>query len=284
MCQNKEKYSIARMAKVLEVSESGYYKWIAALNAPLSNKEAEDIELAEEIHKLFVGSKGSFGARKITQLLNEERSNPVNHKRVERLMSEYGWFSKTHKKYICTTDSNHSEAIAENLLDRNFVATQPNEKMVSDTTVVKTKQGSLYVAGIMDLYGRLPVGLAMSKRNNKELVMDALKDMIARGGGVPGCIIHSDRGSTYSSEDYRKLLSDYDLICSMSKKGDCWDNAPMESFWGKMKTEWLKTVYDTIEEAKRDIYEYVWDFYPRKRPHASNGYMTPIQYYEQVSI
>lgn len=284
MYENKEMYSIARMAKVLEVSESGYYKWIAALNAPISDKELEDIELAEEIHKIFVESHGSFGSRKITQRLNEKRSKTVNHKRVERLMSEYGLFSKTHKKYICTTDSKHSNAIADNLLARNFDATKPNEKMVSDTTVVSTKQGNLYVAGILDLYGRLPVGLAMSKRNDKELVIEALKDMLARGCGSPGCIMHSDRGSTYSSEDYRKLLSKHDLLCSMSKKGDCWDNAPMESFWGKMKSEWLKKTYATMDEAKRDIYEYVWNFYPRKRPHASNGYMTPIQYYEQVSI
>ena len=255
MRENKSVFTIARMAKVLEVSESGYYKWIASLNAPLRSKEAEDISIAEEIHQIFVHSKGSFGSRKITKLLNENRLIPVNHKRVERLMAENCLFSKTYRKYICTTDSNHTESIADNLLKRDFSASEPNIKMVSDTTVVKTKQGNLYVAGILDLYGRLPVGLAMGKYNDRHLVMGALQDMLARGCGKSGCIIHSDRGSTYAS---------------------------MESFWGKMKAEWLKDKYDTIEEAKRDIYEYVWHFYPRQRPHASIGYMTPAQYYEQM--
>lgn len=282
MHENRNDFSIARMAKSLGVSESGYYKWVAKLNAPLSSKDIEDITIAEEIHDIYVRSRGSYGSRKVTRILNQNRQTPVNHKRVERLMAEYCLFSKTHKKYICTTDSKHTETIADNLIDRDFTASEPNEKMVSDTTVVATKQGNLYVAGILDLYGRLPVGLAMSKHNDRHLVIAALKDMLIRGCGSAGCILHSDRGSTYASEDYRKLISKNELLCSMSKKGDCWDNAPMESFWGKMKSEWLKDKYETIEEAKRDIYEYVWHFYPRERPHESNNYMTPIQFYEQV--
>lgn len=282
MHENKNDFSIARMAKTLGVSESGYYKWLAKLNAPLSNKDIEDIAIAEEIHDIYVRSRGSYGSRKVTRILNQNRQTPVNHKRVERLMAEHCLFSKTHKKYICTTDSRETEVIADNLIDRDFTASEPNEKMVSDTTVVTTKQGNLYVAGILDLYGRMPVGLAMSKHNDRHLVIAALKDMLFRGCGSAGCILHSDRGSTYASEDYRKLISKNELLCSMSKKGDCWDNAPMESFWGKMKSEWLNDKYETIEEAKRDIYEYVWHFYPRERPHESNGYMTPIQFYEQV--
>lgn len=282
MREHRKEFPIARMAKVLGVSESGYYKWAASLNSPLSTKEQEDVAITEEIHRIFVNSKGSFGSRKITKILNENRLNPVNHKRVERLMSEHCMFSKTHKQYICTTDSNHTEPIADNLLKRNFTATKPNEKMVSDTTVVKTKQGNIYVAAILDLYGRIPIGLSMSKYNDRYLVMAAFEDMIARGCGTEGCILHSDRGSTYASEEYRKLITRHGLICSMSRKGDCWDNAPMESFWGKMKAEWLDKKYDTIEEAKRDIYEYVWNFYPRERPHASIKYMTPEQYYGQA--
>ena len=127
----------------------------------------------------------------------------------------------------------------------------------------------------------MPVGLAMGLKNDRLLTMDALNDMVSRGHGGEGCIMHSDRGSTYASKDYRKLLSKNGLLCSMSAKGDCWDNAPMESFWGKMQSEWLKKKYDTIAEAKRDIYEYVWHFYPRERPHAANGYLTPLEYYER---
>ena len=139
--------------------------------------------------------------------------------------------------------------------------------MVSDTTVVETGEGDLYAAAILDLYGRMPVGLAMGRRNNRFLVMDAFKDMLFRGCVFPGCILHSDRGSTYASYDYRRLIDRYGYLCSMSRKGDCWDNAPMECFWGKMKEEWLKEKYDTIAEAKHDIYEYFWSFYPNERPH-----------------
>ena len=279
MFENRDEFSISRMAKVLNASESGYYKWLARLQSSPSRKELEDIELAKEIAEIFRHSRGSYGSRKVTKKLNIGREKKVNHKRIERLMSEYGLFSKVCKKYRCTTDSDHDEAIADNLLDRNFSANMPNEKMVSDTTVVATKQGDVYAAGIIDLFGRMPVGLAMSCKNDSKLVIAALKDMTSRGLGAPGCILHSDRGSTYASKAYRILLSKSDLLCSMSRKGDCWDNAPMESFWGKMKSEWLKPKYDTIEEAKRDIYEYVWHFYPRERPHATNGYLTPLEYY-----
>lgn len=284
MHDHEKQFSIARMAKVLKVSQSGYYKWKKRRGTPPSRKELEDIELTREIYEVFRKSRGSYGVRKVTRIINRNRTNAVNHKRVERLMNENGLFSKTHKKYICTTDSDHDEAIADNLINRDFSAGKPNEKMVSDTTVVSTEQGELYIAGILDLYGRIPVGLAMSRHNDRYLVIAALKDMLIRGCGSEGCILHSDRGSTYASGDYRKLISKNGLICSMSRKGDCWDNAPMESFWGKMKTEWLKEKYDTIEEAKRDIYEYVWHFYPRERPHESNNYLTPVEYYFKSAI
>jgi len=284
MYEHKEMFSIARMAKVLNVSESGYYKWQLKKEGVLSEKELADHALTTEIREIFMQSRGSYGCRKVTKVLNSNKKEPINHKRVERLMNENGLFSRTCKKYINTTDSKHAESIADNLIDRKFDASSPNEKMVSDTTVVSTKQGNIYVAGILDLYGRMPVGLAMSRHNDKHLVIEAFKDMLYRGCGTAGCILHSDRGSTYASADYRKLISNHEMICSMSKKGDCWDNAPMESFWGKMKSEWLADKYDTIEAAKRDIYEYVWRFYPKERPHASNGYMTPAQYYEQSRI
>lgn len=266
------------MAKVLGASESGYYKWLNRMLAPPSKKELEDIELAHEISEIFRRSRGSYGSRKITNIVNRGRKTAVNHKRVERLMGEYGLFSKTKKLYRNTTDSEHAEAIADNLLDRDFTADAPNTKMVSDTTVVATKEGNLYVAGILDLYGRVPVGLSMSSKNDCTLVSTAFSDMISRGLGAPGCILHSDRGVTYCSKEYRKLMDSHEFLCSMSRKGNCWDNAPMESFWGKLKAEWLLPLYDTRAEARRDIYEYVWHFYPRERPHASNGYLTPAEY------
>lgn len=279
--EHRVEHSIVRMAKVLKVSESGYYKWLNRQDAPLTEKEKEDIEITEEIYEIYRSSRGSFGSRKVTAILNRNRQTPVNHKRVERIMQECTLFSKTSKRYVCTTDSNHDEATADNLISRNFTADRPGSKMLSDTTVIKTDEGNLYVAGILDLYGDMPVGMAMSTRNDSKLVMDAFNDMIIRGCGKAGCILHSDRGSTYCSKEYRKLMSNHDFICSMSRKGDCWDNAPMESFWGKMKSEWLNTKYRTLREAKRDVYEYVWHFYPRERPHETFNYMTPVEYYRQ---
>lgn len=282
MYLHRYEHGIARMAKVLEVSESGYYKWMKKLNGPLTEKEMEDLELTREIYDIFKKYHGIFGARKITVLLNKGRKESVNHKRVERIMSENMLYAKTSKRYVKTTDSDHDEPIADNLVARDFLANAPDQKFLSDTTVVATDKGYLYVAVILDLYGRIPVGLAMSTRNDKHLVMDALEDMLIRGRGGKDAWIHSDRGSTYCSEAYRNMLIANGLICSMSRKGDCWDNAPMESFWGKMKTEWMQKKYATIEAAKRDIYEYVWSFYPKQRPHASLGYLTPVEYCNQA--
>jgi len=279
MYTHKKEFRIDRMAKVLRVSQSGYYKWVLKINAPMTEKEQQDEELKKQIFILFRQSRGSYGSRKITSLINEGRETPVNHKRVERIMRENDLFSKTKKAFLCLTDSDHDRPVAENLLDRNFEADKPNRKMVSDTTVVVTGTGKLYVAGILDLCGRMPVGLSFSKWNDRFLVMEAFKDALAKGCGGKGCLLHSDRGSTYCSDDYQKLLRDHGFICSMSRKGDCWDNAPMESFWGKMKTEWLQPRYATREEAMRDIYEYVWTFYARQRPHEANQYMTPYEYY-----
>lgn len=282
MFANKEEFSISRMAKVLNVSESGYYKWVIRMNTAPGKREKENTELKELIYGIFQHSRGSFGSRKVTHKLNAIWKRPVNHKRVERIMRENYLFSKVSKKYVVTTDSNHDNMIAENLIARAFDAQAPSEKMVSDTTVVQTKEGNLYVAGIIDLYGRMPVGLAMSIHNDKYLVIEALEDMILRGCGKEGCIMHSDQGATYTSADYRKRLSKYGFLCSMSHKGDCWDNAPMECFWGKMKSEWLKTNYTTRQEAARDINEYVWSFYPYERPHEANGYLTPVEIYRRV--
>lgn len=282
MYENRKAFSIARMAQVLTVSESGYYKWICRTTKEPDEKARVEHVLTLQITELFQRSRGSFGSRKITKKVNEGSKEPINHKRIERIMRENGLFSKTRKTYLHTTDSNHDQRIADNLIDRDFTASGPNEKLVSDTTLVATKQGDLYVAGILDLYGRLPVGLAMSRRNDRQLVKSALEDMLIRGCGAEGCILHSDRGATYASKEYRILLSNHGFLCSMSRKGNCWDNAPMESFWGKLKSEWLKESYDTMEEAARDIYEYVWHFYPRERPHASMGYLVPAVFYDQA--
>lgn len=281
MYHYRDEHRIAMMARVLGVSESGYYSWLVRKRAGASAKEQADNLLKNKIRRIFHESGQSFGSRKVTHILNLESEEPINHKRVERLMREEGLFSRTHKTYVVTTNSDHQYPLAPDLLKRDFHTTGPGQKTVSDTTYIRTDPGTLYVAVILDLYGRIPIGLAMSTRNNQELVIEALEDAVIRGHAKAGCIAHMDRGSTYASHAYQEKLQKYGFICSMSRKGDCWDNAPMESFWGKLKTEFLKKRYSTIEEAKRAVYEYVWYFYPHCRPHASLGYLTPEQYCKQ---
>lgn len=240
MYRFKHEHTLSRMAKVLKVSESGYFKWVKRQNTH-TLRDIENIELEAEIINIFLESNAVFGARKITHKLNEERSvdEKINHKRVERIMKEKGIHSRVKKKYIITTDSKNTTSPADNLLDRNFEVKAPGKKLVSDTTYVATAQGTLYVAVILDLYGRMPLRLAMSTKNDRHLVIDCFKDVIQRHELSDGCILHSDRGSTYASDDYQTLLEANNVICSMSKKSDCWDNAPMESFFGKQKKEWL---------------------------------------------
>lgn len=161
MREHKHEHSIARMARVLKVSESGYYKWRRRVDGPLTEKEKEDLKITKEIYDIYRASRGSYGSRKVTVILNKGRKKRVNHKRVERIMQECALFSRTCRRFVCTTDSDHDEPIADNLIDRDFSVDAPDKKMVSDTTVIATEQGDLYVAGILDLYGRLPVGLAM---------------------------------------------------------------------------------------------------------------------------
>lgn len=278
MWKHRDEYSIARMAKVLGVSESGYYRW---LSRKPSKRAEEDLVLIEEIAEIFYASHRVFGSRKITSIMRS-RGRLINHKRVERLMSEYCMKSRVCKQYNSFTEPGDGNNIKDNLLKRDFSVTGPDQKMVSDTTGIRTKEGWLYVAGILDLCGRIPVGMATGPRNDTELVSTAFRDMRRRGHGGNGCILHSDRGSTYSSGEYQQLISSSDMLSSMSRKGDCWDNAPMESFWGKMKLEFVDKTYNTLDEARAAVYEYVWSFYTNLRPHAANGYLTPAEYYKQA--
>ena len=158
--------------------------------------------------------------------------------------------------------------------------------MVSDTTYIYTEEGWLYLAAIMDLHGRKIVGMAICEKNDHNLVVAALEDAKDRIGKkhLEGCILHSDRGSTYASNEYVKKIKEYKMIGSMSRSGNCWDNAPMESFWGRMKVEWLNTCYKSKEEAIRDVYEYIWAYYNRARLHSTNEYATPEEYYSKRQL
>jgi putative transposase len=210
------------------------------------------------------------GAKKIAKALS------VDKKTVGKIMKENGWKSKVCKKYKATTNSNHNLPVAENVLNREFAAGCPNQKWVSDITYVWTEEGWLYLAGALDLYDHNVVGWSMGERMTKELVINCLKMAKTRRGNPKGVLAHSDRGSQYCSKDYQKELAKDGFVCSMSRKGNCWDNAPMESFWGKLKQEWLNgKSFKTREEAKRAIFWYIEVYHKNYRLHESNGYKTP---------
>jgi putative transposase len=279
MEQNRSRYRIAKMAQWLQVSKSGYYAW-RKRNPSL--REQENSRLLEEIKRIHEESRHIYGSKKIGKLLNQKSDKPINHKRIERIMKENGIKSKTHRKYKATTNSRHGLPVAKNVLDRDFKADKPGQKMVSDITYIPTDEGWLYLAGIMDLCGDKMVGISMNGRMTKDLVIAALKDAVNHTECTEGCILHSDRGSQYCSLDYQALAGKHGFISSMSRKGNCWDNAPMESFWGKLKQEWLNEQhFRTREEAKSAVFEYIWIFYNRKRIHEANGYQTPEEYYNR---
>ena len=265
---------------MLGISRSAYYAWD---KRPESKRSKRRKELTEQIRQEFFGNHRIPGATKIAKALSTA-GKPVGRRSVAGIMRENGWKSKVVKKYKATTNSNHNLPIAENILNRAFTAERSNQKWVSDITYVPTDEGWLYVAGILDLYGREVVGWAMGERMTKELVIDCLKQAKTRRCNPQGVLLHSDRGSQYCSRDYQKLLSVDRYICSMSRKGDCWDNAPMESFWGKLKQEWLNDKrFRTREDAKRAIFWYIEVYYKKYRLHESNNYQTPDKFLSTVA-
>lgn len=259
------------MCQAFNVSRSGYYSFV---RRPESKRSSQNRELLAEIRKIHEASRKIYGAPQITNNLPEGKK--ANRKRVARIMRENGIKSKVVKKYKATTNSKHNYPVAENLLNRDFHAERPNQKWVSDITYIATDEGWLYLAGIMDLYGRRIVGWAMDSRMKTELVSAALKQAVGRTGAKDGLLIHSDRGVQYASKGYQKLLKSNGYVCSMSRKGNCYDNAPMESFWGKLKMEWLNDMkFKTRKEAKKAVFDYIELFYNRRRTHSTNGYVPP---------
>lgn len=259
---------------MLKVKRSGFYAW---RSRPKSKRKEENEQLTEKIKELFEKKHKIYGYKRITKIL--PKNMKASEGRVRRIMKENGLRSKMAKKFRpTTTDSNHNLPVAENILNREFTAIKPCEKWVSDITYIPTDEGFLYLAGILDLYDRGIVGWSMQTHMRKELVMEALDQAIGRFRPSSGLLLHSDRGSQYCSNRYQEIIENNGFVCSMSRKGNCWDNAPMESFWGKLKTEWLSDKkLKTIDEAKAVIFEYIEVFYNRDRPHSSNGYVSPSQ-------
>jgi putative transposase len=263
------------MCKVLGVSKSGYFK---SLNQPKSNRQKQHEELSQKILQTHLEFKQRYGSVKITKTLNK-RGVKVSGRTVSRIMTKNKWKSCTVKKYKATTNSKHQHPVSENVLDRQFKASKPNQFWVTDITYIPTNEGWLYLASVMDLYSRKIVGWAMDKTMTKELVISALKMAYKRQKPGKGVIHHSDRGVQYASTEYQKLLKKYKMIGSMSRKGNCYDNACIESFHGILKRELVyQTKYKTREEAKKSLFEYIEFFYNSKRIHSTLGYFTPNEF------
>jgi len=266
------------MCKVLKVSRSGYYDWIKRKDAPPSQTEQARQERGELAEKIFCENHSIYGYRKIYHELRRRGvvcALNTLHSDCKRL----GIKSITRKKYrVRTTDSNHANPIAENVLCRDFKAEKPDEKWVTDITYVSTLEGWLYVVAIIDLFSRKVIGYAMQDHLRTELVVEALKMALGRGRKLGGDLwLHSDRGVQFSSEQFREVLNLVGIEQSMSRKGDCWDNAPCESWFGKLKTEWIYPhgEYATRREAELSIIEYIEMFYNSKRLHQALDYRTP---------
>jgi putative transposase len=263
------------MCKVLGVSKSGYFKW---LKRPKSNRKMKHDEMAQKVFRTHLEFKQRYGSIKIAKTLNK-RGEKISERTVSRIMTKNNWKSCTVKKYKATTNSKHQHPVSENRLDRQFNVSKPNQSWVTDITYIPTNEGWLYLASVMDLYSRKIVGWSMDKTMTKELVITALKMAYKRQKPGKGLLHHSDRGVQYASTEYQKLLKKYKMIGSMSRKGNCYDNACIESFHGIIKRELVyQTKYKTRQEAKESIFEYIEFFYNSKRIHSTLGYFTPNEF------
>lgn len=279
IAKHRQDYPISIMCRVLEVSVSGYYAWLK--RAP-SRRSQEDARLGERIVRIYQSNRQVYGSPRIHAVLRAE-GQACGRKRVARLMRNRGLSAKLHRHRTRTTDSQHGDPVAENVLARDFTATAPNTKWVADITAIWTMQGWLYLAVVLDIYSRMVVGWAMDAHRDAALVEHALQMALLRRHPEPGLLHHSDRGSQYTCQDYQSLLTHYGIVVSMSRKGDCYDNALMESFYGTLKTECVaRQSYQTGAQARHSIFEYLEVFYNRQRLHSSLGYVSPVTFEQQV--
>jgi putative transposase len=271
----KKAYPIALLCEVMEVSRSGYYTWRGRGG---SVREADNRRLVPLVRELHRQSGGTYGTRRIADDLRDHGILCGRH-RARALMGLAGVTARQTKKFRTTTDSGHDLPVAPNLLGREFSVDAPDKVWVGDITYVWTREGWLYLAVVLDLFSRMVVGWSLGDRITRRLVMDALRMGVGRRRPEPGLMYHSDRGVQYCSSDFQELLTAFSMTCSMSRKGDCWDNAVAESFFGTLKTERVPPGgYGTKDEARRDIVDYIEMFYNSRRKHSYLGYLSPKQF------
>jgi putative transposase len=272
---HRARWPVRLMCRVLRVSPGGYYDW---RGRPASTESERREALVVEIKAIHIQVKARYGSPRLHAEL-VARGLPCCVNTVARLMREHGIAAKTKRKFRCTTDSNHDRPVAENLLDRRFEPEAPNQSWTADITYVATGEGWLYLAAVEDLYSRGIVGWSMGSRIDSRLVVDALEMAVSRRLPGEGLVAHSDRGSQYASEHYQRILAGHGIACSMSRRANCWDNAPMESFFASLKKELVHGEnYATREEARASLFEYIEVFFNRVRRHSSLAYMSPAEY------
>ncbi len=263
------------MCELLGVNRGCYYKWLKASPSLLTR---ENQIISAKIKELFTDSRGTYGTRRLKKDLAKLDFN-ISRRRIARLMFEMSLSCKTKKRFKATTDSNHNLPVADNLLSRRFNVNEPNTHYVGDITYIPTSEGWLYLAVVIDLFSRKVVGWAMDDNMKSELVNKALLNALWQRKPRAGLIWHTDRGSQYASASHRQILKQHAIKQSMSRKGNCWDNAVSESFFHTLKTELTHHCkFRTRESAKAIIFEYIEVFYNRKRMHSANDYLSPEEY------
>ncbi len=263
---------------MLEVSENGYANW---RKRGKSKRKQDDEFLAERIEDAYKKNRGKYGSPRIHAELQAQGIH-CSRKRVARLMQERGLSARRSRQKARTTNSNHPFPLASNLLEQDFTADAPDKKWMTDITYIDTREGWVFLAGVLDAYSRKIVGWSMGDQHNAELVKAALRMALDQRRPTAGLVHHSDRGSEYASISYQLLLQEHAIVGSMSKKGDCYDNAMIESFWATLKAEGCdKKIFSSRNEAKSAIFEYIEVYYNRKRRHSSLGYLSPVDYEKQ---
>jgi len=279
--ENNNEFPITVMCPVLNVKRGSYYAW---KSRPESQRSKKNKMLTEEIKEIHKQSRGTYGSPRIHAALNKAGER-YGLNRVARIMSEEQLEATKRKKYVVTTDSKHSLPIAKNVLNRVFEAKKANKVWLADITYIWTDEGWLYLAAVLDIFPRRIVGWAMDDNMRVQLTLSALYMAIEQRQPEHGLLHHSDRGSQYAALDYQGLLGTHGMIGSMSRKGNCWDNAPMESFFDTLKTEQVyQQRYKTREQARKAIFEYIECFYNRERLHSSINYLSPDEYESVATV
>ncbi len=272
-------FELARMCDALEVSVSGFRAW--KRGGTPDRKRLTDSQLLALIRAIHAELKGAYGSPRMVRELRD-RGFSASKERVERLMRENGIRARHKRRFKVTTDSKHGLPVAPNLLDRNFTPTGPDQVYSSDITYLWTDEGWLYLAIVLDLFNREVIGWSLKPRMTTDIVLDALTMAWFRRRPAPGVLHHSDRGSQYASQAFQAKLKDFGMTCSMSRKGNCWDNAPTESWFNSFKNERVHGIrYTTQAEMKSTAFEYIEIFYNRKRQHSTLGYRSPVQFMER---